>query len=265
MKEISGQYQLQKERLDGYEKQINSPILDNSGLSPQDNDLSRENYELRRKLQSSERAIQQFKNVADSSGSINTKDVFYLEFLNTCLDKVVDLQKEVQEVERDIEHAAALETSQRNTSSRNEDDRGSDSALQDKLQELEDKLLKNAHNIREHQQRSDNELFELLKELSEVKELPQFNKNRIDDYLTQLENQILKDHEQHINEVSRLRDQLAASQQQSGRSNESLDEFNKVNKDKLLKEINNLNNTIEIYHQQSMRRKKNYKRTISFS
>lgn len=50
MKEISGQYQLQKERLDGYEKQINSPILDNSGLSPQDNDLSRENYELRRKL-----------------------------------------------------------------------------------------------------------------------------------------------------------------------------------------------------------------------
>lgn len=78
----------------------------------------------------------------------------------------------MQEVERDIEHAAALETSQRNTSSRNEDGRGSDSALQDKLQELEDKLLKNAHNIREHQQRSDNELFELLKELSEVKELP---------------------------------------------------------------------------------------------
>lgn len=78
----------------------------------------------------------------------------------------------MQEVERDIEQAAALETSQRNTSSRNEDGKGSDSALQDKLQELEDKLLKNAQNIREHQQRSDNELFELLKELSEVKELP---------------------------------------------------------------------------------------------
>lgn len=103
---------------------------------------------------------------------MNTKDVFYLEFLNTCLGKVVDLQREVQEVERDIEQAAALETSQRNTSSRNEDGKGSDSALQDKLQELEDKLLKNAQNIREHQQRSDNELFELLKELSEVKELP---------------------------------------------------------------------------------------------
>lgn len=78
----------------------------------------------------------------------------------------------MQEVERDIEQTAALETSQRNTSSRNEDGKGSDSALQDKLQELEDKLLKNAQNIREHQQRSDNELFELLKELSEVKELP---------------------------------------------------------------------------------------------
>lgn len=59
----------------------------------------------------------------------------------------------------------------------------------------------------------------------------------------------MKEHEQHINEVSRLKDQLAASQEQSGRSNESLEEFNKVNKEKLLKEINNLNNTIEIYHQ----------------
>ena len=91
MKEISDQYQLQKERLDGYEKQINTPILDSSSHSPQDSDLSRENYELRRKLESSERVIQQFKSAADSSGSINTKDVFYLEFLNTCLDKVVDL------------------------------------------------------------------------------------------------------------------------------------------------------------------------------
>jgi hypothetical protein len=44
--------------------------------------------------------IQKYKNVADSSSSMNTKDVFYLEFLKTCLDKVVDLEHEVQEVER---------------------------------------------------------------------------------------------------------------------------------------------------------------------
>ena len=64
-------------------------------------------------------------------------------------------------MERQIEHAA-LEGTQRSQPSLSHPD----DTLQDRLQELEDKLLRNAHNIREHQQRSDNELFDLLRELS---------------------------------------------------------------------------------------------------
>jgi glutaredoxin 2 len=112
-----------------------------------------------------------------------------------------------------------LDSSQR-SASRNEEGRAIDeTTLQERLQELEEKLLKNAHNIREHQQRSDNELFELLKELCELKEIPEINRNKIEDYLTQLESQIIREHEQHKSEVSRLREQVASLSQQSGRSN----------------------------------------------
>jgi hypothetical protein len=44
--------------------------------------------------------LHKYKNVADSSQSMDTKDVFYLEFLKTCMEKVVDLEREVQLVER---------------------------------------------------------------------------------------------------------------------------------------------------------------------
>lgn len=88
---------------------------------------------------------------ADSSSSLNSKEVFYMEFLRSCLDKVVDLEREVQQVEREIEQTA-LESSQRSHPSLSQ--QPSDN-LQDRLQELEEKLLKNSRNIKEHQ-RSDN-------------------------------------------------------------------------------------------------------------
>lgn len=81
---------------------------------------------------------------------------------------MVDLEREVQEVERAIERTA-FEGSQRSHPSIEEP---AQDTLQDRLQELEDKLLRNAHNIREHQQRSDGELFDLLRELAETKDLP---------------------------------------------------------------------------------------------
>lgn len=42
---------------------------------------------------------------ADSSSSGNTREVLYMEFLKSCLDKVSDLEREVREVEKDIENA----------------------------------------------------------------------------------------------------------------------------------------------------------------
>jgi hypothetical protein len=165
----------QDKRIKEYEQQVTP--LDRS-LPSQDNDLSQENYELRRRLESSERMVQKYR--ADSSSSLNSKDVFYMEFLRTCLDKVVDLEREVQQVEREIEQTA-LESSQRSHPSLHPED-----TLQDRLQELEEKLLRNADNIREHQQRSDSDLYDLLRELSSVKELPEASRNRIEEYLSQL-------------------------------------------------------------------------------
>lgn len=40
-----------------------------------------------------------------------------------------------------------------------------DSQLVDRLQELEERLMKNATNIKEHQEKADGELYGLLKEL----------------------------------------------------------------------------------------------------
>lgn len=249
--EISEIADQQDKRIRGYEQQI-SP-LDTSQPS-QENDLSQENYELRRRLESSERMVQKYR--ADSSSSLNSKDVFYTEFLKTCLEKVVDLEREVQQVERQIEQAAVEGTQRSQPSVLQPED-----TLQERLQELEEKLVRNAHNIREHQQRSDNELFELLRELSELKELPEASRSRIDDYLSQLEAQILREHDQHHSEVSRLRDQLSALQH-SARSNDTPADSPRGTREELLREIAHLNNAIEIYYQESMRRKKNYRRTI---
>jgi glutaredoxin 2 len=102
---------------------------------------------------------------------------------------VVDLEREVQQVERTIEQTA-LEGTQRSQPTPTPED-----TLQERLQELEDKLVRNAQNIREHQQRSDGELFDLLRDLAELKELPEASRARIDDYLSQLEAQILREHD----------------------------------------------------------------------
>jgi hypothetical protein len=80
--------------------------------------------------------LHKYKNVSDSSQSMDSKDVFYLEFLKTCMEKVVDLEREVQLVEREIQQTG-MDSSQRSVS-RNEEGRAIDeTTLQDRLQELE--------------------------------------------------------------------------------------------------------------------------------
>ena len=66
-------------------------------------------------------------------------------------------------------------------------------------------MVKNAWNIREHQERSDGELFGLLKELLEDEQVSAASKKRIEDYLAQLEQQIVREHEIHESEVGVLR------------------------------------------------------------
>lgn len=102
------------------------------------------------------------------------------------------MEDDVQEVEREIERVANAELANRTS-------RSEDTNIIDQLKELEERVKKNAVTIRKHQEKEDKELITLLTDLKDNKALPQVDKNKIEEYLSQLENQIIREHEQHLN------------------------------------------------------------------
>ena len=57
--------------------------------------------------------------------------------------------------------------------------------------------MHNAGMIREHHDSLDRDVFSLLRELMNVKEVPAINKEKIAAYLTQLEGQLMREQAQH--------------------------------------------------------------------
>lgn len=72
-----------------------------------------------------------------------------------------------------------------------------------------------------------------------------------------MEKQIVREHEQHQGEVERLRLQVAEQRSHSRGLSEE-----RGNREDLLREINQLNSAIEIYHQEAMNRNRLYRRTL---
>lgn len=121
-----------------------------------------------------------------------------------------------------------------------------------KMQRMEEQLMKNAVSIRSHQEQTDSNLLALLKELKESEEMPRVNRERIEEYLAQLERQIAVENDQHQLQIASLRDRIH-NEQQTSREDDRL---------ALLREIDALNSAVEVYHQESMRRKRQHRRVL---
>ena len=96
----------------------------------------------------------------------------------------------------------------------------------------------------------------MLKDLLEDEQISEVSRRKIEEYLTQLEQQILRDHDEHQAEIAILREQVLRRDQEGDQM------FSNTSREDLLREINNLNNAIEIYHQETMRRKRVYRHTL---
>ena len=57
--------------------------------------------------------------------------------------------------------------------------------------------MKNETNIKEHQSKTDEQLYEILKELLDSEEISESSRRKIEEYLEQLQAQILREHEKH--------------------------------------------------------------------
>jgi hypothetical protein len=121
-----------------------------------------------------------------------------------------------------------------------------------KMQQMEEKLMKNAVSIRTHQEQTDSNLLALLKELKESEEMPRVNRERIEEYLAQLEHQIAVENDEHQLQIASLRDKIQKEEQTNGEDDRLA----------LLREIDALNSAVEVYHQESMRRKRQYRKTL---
>jgi hypothetical protein len=80
---------------------------------------------------------------------MGTQSLLKYEFLQVCLERVDEIEREVKLAQSDIERVAFRD--RQGLSSSDVKAGGEDSQLVERLQELEERLLRNASNIKEHQ------------------------------------------------------------------------------------------------------------------